>query len=208
MGLFRKKDPLPLFISGDINEYKFNKALDKLKPEDVTDFNLEKWRDFILEKNLICAGHFPILDYLTKMISLIKRDDILVDIAVKGYGDDIISTEAVRYISKQDSLQKVLEAFNCDSPFHSYSDYCGHFKYNAFSWGPPQFRGGRLMYVLLKRIDVEHFNAALENCNGEMKWLDDTRSGQLKYWTFYEGKKYDYKYDDIYSLAKERGFLE
>ena len=146
------------------------------------------------------------------MIALIKRDDLLVDIATKGYGgDDDICIEAVRYISEQDSLQMVLEAFNRKSPLHSYSNYQGRFRQDCLSWAGPQIRGAELMYVLLKRIDAEHFKAALKNCHGKMEWLDSIRSVRFNDWRFivHEGKKFNkYKCDDIYILAKERGLLE
>jgi len=186
MPLLSKQDPVELFIQGGLPETKLQKKLKKLTQEEIVLYDTDSWCRFLIELNE--TYHPMIVSAETKQL-IIERltDDQLVDIAVRTRGNDYVCALAISEMKEQDSLQKVMEYFHRFTPFKIYMWDGEKLVYTDHPFGTPFERGGLAVWMLLQRIDQEHFKQAWYNCGKQSKWVEQLRNkkGSGRYFSGY-----------------------
>lgn len=152
------------------------------------------WADFVDWYNTVYFGYFVNLGTMHAVINAMTDPKCLVKVAnIRSYHDDIC-TSAIELIESQVLLQEILESYIEHSPL----------AYFQRSWSTaPDFRGGESLFVLLGKIDEEHFLAALKNRDKVPEWMQEKEINRYRY-SFFGGNPYCYTIQDIVKRYNEK----
>ena len=176
MQLLTKTDDLvSLFMQGRISEYILQTRLERLTQENI---DTSPWSQFLIDIN---ETRRPIQISAETKQMIIERlpETQLIDLAVKTKGNDYICALAINAMKDQESLRIVLQFYHRFSPFKTYTWDGDKLIYTDRPVGMSYERGGLAVWVLLQKIDQEHFKQAWYNCGRESKWVDQLREKKV-----------------------------
>lgn len=164
---------------------------------------------YIKNTNTVARGRAKRVGRYRFLIGLVISEKELFDIATKTAGEDHPNAYAILKMKRQSSLQKVLEYYNEHNPVYSFR-YGTDNKIITSGSALTTWTGARSLWALLKRIDKEHFDAAMNKTKGEPEWVRTVEHGQSVYFTPVEKGKKDpdsrksKSFSSIYSLYEKK----
>ena len=126
--------------------------------------------NYIKDTNTILKGRAKRIPKYKTLIGFINNDDLLLDLAKNLRGEDEPVMYAILKMKRQETLQKLLEFYNENDPIRSFNYGAGTGKIYYNTSGATIWRGGKALWTVLSKIDLEHFNKAIAKTE-KISWV-------------------------------------